>query len=299
MADIRTIIQQTTREFTACGSSSPRLDAELLLMHFLKVDRVQLFIHQERELSEEERTGFSLWSERRCKGEPVAYITGVKEFWSLVFEVNREVLIPRPETECLVEEVMRCCGQESGNLRIIDIGTGSGAIAVVLSRELSGSCVVATDISRGALAIARKNAVSHGVAERIEFLEGELFALATGEFDMIVSNPPYIPDHVYPLLPAGIREFEPRQALVAGPDGTLFHREIIQRGLDYLKAGGWICMEIGEGQRNLVDSLLRETGAFEEIHCRQDYGGLDRVVAAKKTTAGAGAGAKDERWTRS
>jgi release factor glutamine methyltransferase len=287
MADIRTIIQQTTREFTTCGSPSPRLDAELLLMHFLKIDRVELFTHQERELSEEERTGFSSWSQRRRRGEPIAYITGMKEFWSLVFEVNREVLIPRPETECLVEEVIRRCGQESGNLRIIDLGTGSGAIAVVLSRELPGACVVATDISRGALTVAHRNAETHGVSERIEFLEGDLFAQATGEFDVIVSNPPYIPDEIYPTLPKGIQEFEPRQALVAGPNGTDFHRKIIQEGKERLKAGGWICMEIGEGQRELVDALFLETCAFEEIHCRQDYGGIDRVASARKSAAGA------------
>ena len=141
MTDIRTLLHRTTRELTAGGSPSPRLDAEVLLMNFLKTDRVQLYMHPERELPEEECAGFTLWVERRRRGEPVAYITGEKEFWSLFFEVNRDVLIPRPETECLIEEVLKYYGREAGPLRIIDLGTGSGAIGVVLAAEIPvGPC---------------------------------------------------------------------------------------------------------------------------------------------------------------
>lgn len=282
MTDIRTILLQTTRDLTACGSPSPRLDAEVLLMRFLKTDRLQLCTHPERNLTEGESVGFARWVERRRRGEPVAYIVGEKEFWSLIFQVNHEVLIPRPETECLIEEVLECCCREAGDLRIIDIGAGSGAIGIALASEMPAARVVATDISRGALEVAGQNAVIHGVADRMEFLHGDLFASASGTFDCIVSNPPYIPDDVYPRLPAGIREFEPRQALIAGPDGTAFHREIIRGGAHRLKAGGWVFLEIGEGQKGLVEALFREEGFYDTIRCRRDHGGVERVAAARK-----------------
>jgi release factor glutamine methyltransferase len=280
--DIRTILHRTARELTASGSPSPRLDAEVLLMHFLKVDRLQLCMHPEREVSEAEIAGFALWVERRRRGEPVAYITGEKEFWSLRFVVNREVLIPRPETECLVEEVLNCRDREARNLRILDIGTGSGAIGVVLAVEIPSARVIATDISPEALKVARRNAENHAVADRMEFLQGDLFAAASGSFDFIVSNPPYIPDDAYPLLPEGIREFEPREALIAGPDGVDFHRGIIREAAHRLKGGGGIFLEIGEGQRELVEMLFRTEGCYDEIRFRKDYGGTERVAAARK-----------------
>jgi release factor glutamine methyltransferase len=282
MTDIRTILLQTTRDLTASDSPSPRLDAEVLLMRFLKTDRLELLTHPERSLTEREAAGFARWVERRRRGEPVAYIVGEKEFWSLVFHVSREVLIPRPETECLIEEVLERYGRETGGLRIIDIGTGSGAIGIALARELPASRVVATDISQGALEVASLNAVAHGVADRMEFLHGDLFASAPGTFDLIASNPPYIPDEIYPLLPAGIREFEPRQALIAGPDGTAFHREIIREGAHRLKAGGWIFLEIGDGQKELVEALFRDEGIYDTIRFRKDYGGIDRVAVARR-----------------
>jgi release factor glutamine methyltransferase len=282
MTDIKTILQRTARDLAASGSLSPRLDAEVLLMHVLKVDRLQLCLHPERNLTGEEAAGFARGVERRRRGEPVAYILGEKEFWSLRFEVSREVLIPRPETECLIEEVVRWYSRESGELRMIDIGTGSGVIGVVLAVEFPSARVVATDISPGALGVARRNAAGHGVGGRIDFLQGNLFAAASGTFDIIVSNPPYIPVDVYPLLPAGIREFEPREALVAGPDGAAFHREIIREGAHRLKAGGRIFLEIGEGQRDLVEALFRDEGVYDDIRIRRDYGGMDRVALARK-----------------
>ncbi len=282
MTDIRTILQRTTRSLTEAGSPSPRLDAEVLLMRFLEIDRLQLCLQPERELSEGDAVGFAGWVERRIMGEPVAYILGEKEFWSLRFEVSREVLIPRPETECLVEEILRFCRPPGEGLRVIDIGTGSGVIAVVLSRELPAARVVATDLSAGAIAVARGNALAHGVAERMDFFPGDLLAAVSGDFDIICSNPPYIPEDEYAILPAGIRDFEPRGALIAGPDGLDFHRRIIREGLNRLKAGGRIFLEIGEGQRNPVEALFRDEGGYDDISFRKDYGGIDRVVSAQK-----------------
>jgi release factor glutamine methyltransferase len=282
MTDIRTILQRAARDLNASGSPSPRLDAEVLLMHFLKIDRLQLFAHPERELAEEEAAGFARWVGRRSQGEPVAYILGEKEFWSLRFEVGREVLIPRPETECLIEEVLRYYSPPGDGLRILDIGTGSGAIGVVLARELPAAWVAATDILPGALAVARRNALTHGVADRMTFLEGDLFASVSGNFDIICSNPPYVPEDKYDLLPAGIREFEPQGALIAVPDGVDFHRKIIREGAHRLKAGGRIFLEIGEGQRDRIEALFREGGGYGDVDCRKDYGGMDRVASARR-----------------
>jgi len=282
MTDIRTTLQRAARDLNASGSPSPRLDAEVLLMRFLGMDRLQLSMQPERELAGEEVAGFARWVERRSLGEPIAYILGDKEFWSLRFEVGREVLIPRPETECLIEEVLRFYRPPGEGLRVLDIGTGSGAIGVVLARELPAARVAATDISPGALAVARRNALSHGVADRMEFFQGDLFAAVSGDLDIICSNPPYIPEDQYDLLPAGIRNFEPPGALIAGPDGVAFHRRIIREGLNRLKAGGRIFLEIGEGQRDRVEALFREEGGYGDIDCRKDYGGVDRVASARR-----------------
>jgi release factor glutamine methyltransferase len=281
MTDIRTILHQTTHDLTTSGSHSPRLDAEVLLMRFLGMDRVQLLMQSERELSPGETAGFAHWVERRVLGEPVAYILGEKEFWSLLFEVGREVLIPRPETECLIEEVLRFYHPPGEDLQLLDIGTGSGAIGVVLARELPAARVVATDISPGALAVARRNAMAHGVEGRMDFFQGDLFAAASGDFDIICSNPPYIPEAEYAILPAGIRNFEPPWALIAGRDGLDFHRNIIREGVYRLKPSGRIFLEIGEGQRDRVESLFRDDG-YDEIFFRKDYGGADRVASARR-----------------
>jgi release factor glutamine methyltransferase len=285
MTDIRTTLQCAARDLNASGSPSPRLDAEVLLMRFLGMDRLQLLMQPERELSQEEAAGFARWVERRSLGEPVAYILGDKEFWSLRFEVGREVLIPRPETECLIEEVLRFYRPPGEGLWVLDIGTGSGAIGIVLARELPAARVAATDVSPGAIAVAHRNARVHGVAGRMEFVQGDLFAAISGDWDIVCSNPPYIPEGVYSLLPAGIRDFEPREALIAGPDGLDFHRRIIREGGQRMKTGGRIFLEIGEGQKDRVAAIFREEGHYDDISFRKDYGGIDRVASARKKGA--------------
>jgi len=282
MTDIRTILQKTARELAAGGSPSARLDAGVLLMRFLGIDRLSLLAHPERELDERQAEEFAGWVARRRRGEPVAYITGVKEFWSLVFEVSPAVLIPRPETECLVEEALACLGSAAAGAWIVDIGTGSGAVAVALARERPDASLVATDFSADALAVARRNAQRRGVAERIEFREGDLFAGASGPFDLVVSNPPYIAEADYWLLPEGIRAFEPRQALLAGPKGTETHSRIIKEASRRLKPGGWLLLEIGENQADPVSDFFREAGFYDTIRVRKDYGGADRVLIARR-----------------
>ncbi|MCE5265500.1 MAG: peptide chain release factor N(5)-glutamine methyltransferase [Deltaproteobacteria bacterium] len=282
MTDIRTILRRATHDLSASGSPSPRLDAEVLLARLLGIDRTRIILEPGRELSAGEEAEFARAIERRRLGEPVSYILGEKEFWSLRFEVGSEVLIPRPETECLVEELLRHYRAPRPGLRILDIGTGSGAIAIVLARELPEARVAATDISPGAIAVASRNAAAHGVAGRIEFFQGDLFATAAGEWDIICSNPPYVPEDEYERLPAGIRDFEPREALIAGPEGLDFYRRIIREGPRRLKPGGRIFLEIGEGQRDAVEALFRDAGGYEEISFRKDYGGIDRVASARK-----------------
>lgn len=270
-------------ELTASGSDSPRLDADVLVMHLLKIDRTELLAHPEREITEKQYRDFIKFIERRKTGEPVSYITGDKEFWSLNFKVAKDVLIPRPETECLIEEVLRFYSFPSDGLRICDIGTGSGVIAIVLAKELPSVRVMATDNSAGALAVAAENALRHGVAGRIDFFKTDILAGVSGDFDVICSNPPYISDDEYPSLPEGIRNFEPREALVAGAKGLAVHRKIIAEGTRRLKAGGRIFIEIGAGQKDAVISIFIEEGGYCDIHCRKDYGGMDRVLSARRS----------------
>ncbi len=280
--DIKTMLAEATLQLTDSGSDSPRLDADVLLMHVLKIDRVRLLSHPEITITEEQRKAFTELVERRKKGEPVSYITAHKEFWSLPFKVTKDVLIPRPETECLIEEVLRFYPSPSGSLRICDIGTGSGIIAIVLAKELPSVRIVATDNSEGALLVASENAFSHGVGERIEFFKTDILAGISGDFDIICSNPPYISEEEYLLLPEGIRHFEPRDALVAEEGGLAVHRKIIAEGACRLKPGGRIFIEIDERQKDAVISLFEDQGKYCDIDCRRDYGGMYRVISARR-----------------
>lgn len=280
--DIRTLLSNCTLALAESGASSPRLDCELFLMRLLAIDRVHFLSHPEHEITEEQAAALERLVVRRKGGEPVSYIMGEKEFWSLRFAVTPAVLIPRPETECLIEEALCLYPPPGAGLRICDIGTGSGIIAVVLAKELPLARIVATDISAGALAVAQKNAALHGVSGRVEFRQSDVFSDIAGDFDMICSNPPYITDDGYDRLPAGIRNFEPRGALAAGPDGLAVYRRMIGEAKNHLKKGGRIFLEISEEQRNQVTALLREAGVYTDIRCRSDYGGMDRVLSARK-----------------
>ena len=279
--NIRDILRQAATELTESGSGSPRLDAEVLLAAYLKTERLELYKAPEKLLGEEEIAGFGNWLSRRLAGEPVAYIVGAKEFWSLLFEVNREVLIPRPETEILVEEALLAANDMPGELRILEIGAGSGAVCVALARELPAARLVATDISAAALAVARRNALAHGVADRIDFLCGDLYAPVVGAFDLIVSNPPYIAAEEFEQLPRGVRDFEPGLALVAPEGGTACHREIIAGSRRHLRKTGWLLLEMGAGQKELIAELLNKSGVYEPSTARCDYGGVERVIKAR------------------
>lgn len=265
------------------GIITARLDAEVLLGHCLNRGRVELYRNGDYVPSNEELSAVNQGLARRLEGEPVAYIIGKKEFWSLEFEVNQSVLIPRPETEFLVENVVELVKQnQSSPVKILEIGTGSGAISVAIASELKNGQVFAMDISGAALAIARMNARRHGVASRVFFFCGDNGKPLKEKFDFVVSNPPYISEGEYEYLPREVRNFEPKEALLAGFEGTEFHQEIINNVGPYIKKGGWLVMEIGYGQSKAVERMLRQNGKYDYMSTKRDYAGIDRVVVAKR-----------------
>jgi len=277
------LLHGAEEELRRKGFSTARLDAEILLAHQLGMDRTGLYIHFHDVPEEREAEGFQSLVERRLKEEPVAYILGRKEFWSLRIEVGPGVLIPRPDTEILVEEVLGAVGKlGKEDPDILEIGTGSGAVAIALAKELVRARIVATDVSGAALRQAEKNATAHEVADRIQFVQGDLFEPIGEKFDIIASNPPYISEEIYENLPKGVRLFEPREALLAGPLGTEYHEALVRGSGIHLRKSGWILMEIGEGQRPEIEEMLRASGMYEEIVIRSDYAGLPRVVGARR-----------------
>lgn len=248
-----------------------RLDAELLLAHVLDAPRATVIARDDRVLTPEEQGDFERLLARRVAGEPLAYLTGTREFWSLELEVTKDVLVPRPETELLVE-----WGAALGGAAILDLGTGSGAIALALARERPQARVAAVERSAAALAVARRNAAAHGLA--VEFLEGRWFEpLAGRRFDLIVSNPPYVAEDDPHL--ADLR-FEPRLALTAGADGLEALREIVAGARAHLNAGGWLLVEHGAAQGAAVRELFARAG-FAGVETRRDLAGHERATGGR------------------
>ncbi len=259
------------------GVEGARLDAELLLAEVLQLDRVGLYVNYDRPLEATELAAYRKLVGRRARREPVAYILGRSEFWSLPLAVSPEVLIPRPDTEVLVEEALQ---RADGENRILDVGTGSGAIAIALAHELPDAQVVAIDLSDAALAVAKENARSNSVAERISFQQGNLRHLPSGPFELIVANPPYIPQGDLASLQPDVRDYEPHLALAGGSDGLDCYRILAAQSLQCLTAGGWMLLEVGIGQAEDVRQLLMQEGLVD-VFCRNDYAGVARVVGGR------------------
>jgi release factor glutamine methyltransferase len=258
---------------------SARRDAELLLTHTLKKSRAWLLAHAEEELSGEQEANYTALVSLRRKGEPIQYITGETEFYGLPFRVTPEVLIPRPETEHLVEKVIELAARFQ-QPRIVDVGTGSGAIAVALAHECFFAVMTAIDISSRALAIAEENAERSGAS--IRFLEGDLLAPVAGEcFEIVVSNPPYVPSGDRASLSVEVREYEPALALFAGDDGLDVYRRLIPAAFVSLTPGGYVALEIGYGQSKAITELLARSG-FEQIEFVPDLQGIPRVACARR-----------------
>ena len=268
------LLQWTADYFRGKGVESPRLDAELLLSATLEMDRVALYVNFERPLNTDELTYYREKVRRRANREPLQYILGETEFWSLPFTVNPSVLIPRADTEVLVEEALK---RIDGCSTVLDIGTGSGAVAVALAHEKPGLSVTALDCSECALEVARGNARRNGVEERITCLAGDLNSLPSGPFDMIVSNPPYIPSRDWEQLMPEVRDHEPRLALDGGDDGLEAYRRIAVQAVQVLLPGGWLLVEVGIGQATVVNALFRAAG-LTGVEQRNDYAGIPRVV---------------------
>jgi release factor glutamine methyltransferase len=269
------------------GLENSRLDAEVLLRHTLDMEREQLYMNGDATISPGQEAKFRELVARRSRREPVAYITGHKEFWSLDFLVTPAVLIPRPETELLVEVALRYARQLAieSSVKVLDIGTGSGAISVCLAKELAAAQIVAVDISPVALAVARVNAERHGVADRIRFLPGDLFAPLKPPpktFDLIVSNPPYIRSGELSMLAPEIHGWEPMIALDGGPDGLDTCRRIIEESHTYLTTGGSLVLEIGADMASDVAELFSRSSCYGPVSVYQDCAGKDRVIAAIK-----------------
>lgn len=277
------VLHRAAEKLRKKGCPTPRLDAEILLSHQTGMTRTGLYVRFHDSLEGDEMEGFLGLIERRTRGEPVAYITGRKEFWSLLFEVSLGVLIPRPDTEILVEEALRVAGDPGRkDLDILEIGTGSGAVGIALAKELKHARIVATDVSEKALHWAKKNAAAHAVADRIRYIQGNLFEPLSAKFDIIVSNPPYISEETFENLPPGVRVFEPKEALMAGPKGTEFHDALIRGSRDHLRDGGWLLMEMGDGQKAGVEVMLNDIALYEEITFTADYAGWPRVAGARR-----------------
>ncbi|MBW2101229.1 MAG: peptide chain release factor N(5)-glutamine methyltransferase [Deltaproteobacteria bacterium] len=284
---IKRLLEVTAEYLKTKGIENPRLDAEVLLAQTLGLDRVGLYLRLDQPLTEKELSGYRSLVRRRAAREPLQYITGRQEFWSLAFKVTPDVLIPRPETEVLVEEALRRipAGAQGMPLRILDLGTGCGAVAVAVAKEREHARVWATDISSGALSVAEENAALHGVAGRITFLPGNLFAPLAGLglfFHLIVSNPPYVRSDELAELAPEVRDFEPPGALDGGPDGLAIVREILTRAPDYLAPGGWVLVEMAPPQEQAASAFVRGLGAYEEPVHIKDYQDRFRVLGAQK-----------------
>lgn len=286
---IKDLLQVTTDYLKKKAIDSPRLTADILLAHQLKTDRMALYLNFDRPLAENEVAGYRLLIKRRLQREPLQYITGVQEFWSLEFIVDSRVLIPRPETELLVELTIEALKNfsslEESSLRILDLGTGCGAVAISVAKEVQSAKIYATDISADALKVARINARKHGVSDRINFLQGDFWE-ALGDqrltFDIVLSNPPYIASEEYEDLSPEIRNYEPRLALIGHEGGMHAIEKILFEAPPFMNPGGWIMVEMAPNQTDRAMTLLEKTAAYGEKTRVRDYSHHYRVVTAQK-----------------
>lgn len=308
------LLRWTTDYFHTKGVSEPRASAEVLLAHTLGVSRLDLYLRYDQPLNSEELARFKALVVRRREGAPVAYLTGHREFWSLDFQVTPAVLIPRPETETLVAAAVEV-GKEFGGggqgrrapapspmpppptpygedveagLKParwgIEIGVGSGAVVVALAKELPQVHWIGVDISAAALEVAQDNARRHGALDRVQLLQGDLLSAfkPQASFDLLVANLPYVPRRMWETLPRDIKHFEPREAFLGGEDGLDLIRPFIRQAHLYIKTGGWVLLEVGDGQAEKVEGLLQQSGAYDRMESIKDFNGIERVVRARR-----------------
>ena len=285
MAEVWTIgkiLKWTEEYFQKAQLDSPRLDAEVLLAYVLnQPERIYLYVHFDQPLEQPELTAYRECIKRRVQHEPVAYITGHRDFMGLDFKVTKDTLIPRPDTEILVEAVLQRLPAAGENSTLADIGTGTGAICLSLLNYLPKLRAMAVDISPGALAVAQENSVSLGLSQRVEFLQGDLLAplKAKGELlNTIVSNPPYIPKADIATLASDVKAYEPMGALDGGEDGLDFYRRLLAESGDLLKDGGFLAMEVGIHQAHQLEALAKDMSQWGKCEILRDLAGIERVV---------------------
>jgi len=283
------LLNWTTDFLREKGTDSPRLDAEVLLAHARGCQRIELYTAFEEEANESLREAFRDLVRRRSAGTPVAYLVGHREFFSLSFQVTPDVLIPRPESELLVVRTLDLAkteGAEDGRLRIADVGTGSGILAVCCAKHLAEASVTAIDISSTALQVARANAKEHGVDKRVDFIESDLFAEQPTNpeflYDLIVSNPPYVASSEMDLLDLGVKQYEPHLALDGGEQGTEVIARLIPQAAERLRLGGWLLMEVGPYNAAQVEQLVGDHDGLELQVTIPDLAGHPRVVQGQK-----------------
>jgi release factor glutamine methyltransferase len=300
--DVCSALKEGMARLRGANVPSSTLAAELLLMHVLGRDRAWIYAHPEEPLDSAAAENYFGLLERRAAGEPTQYLTGKQEFWGLEFEVTPAVLIPRPETEHVVEVALERLGEERGikinmrtgapmpALRVADVGTGSGCIAIALAHELPHAAIVATDISSDALAVARRNAERHHVAGRIRFVQTDLLqdrlreSRAAGDselFDLIVSNPPYVARNEAAELPREVRDHEPEAALFGGPTGTELYARLIEEAAELLAERGILVLELGYNCADAVRAILSRQRAWVNVSITNDLAGIPRVIAAE------------------
>ncbi|MEW6189258.1 MAG: peptide chain release factor N(5)-glutamine methyltransferase [Actinomycetota bacterium] len=291
MFQVRTLMVRDALKLVASrlkkhGVEGARLEAELLLQHILNLSRADLYLYSDRFLTTWEKAFLREAIQHRIQGMPIQYIIGWQAFRHLNLRVRPGVFIPRPETELLVEQVIDVAKSMVKPLTIVDVGTGSGAIALTIAHEVPQARVHALDISERALKLAEENARLHNLEDKIIFVRSELFENLDPnlleEVDIIVSNPPYIREKEIEKLPKEIRDFEPRPALSGGIDGLKIHKRIIADSPRYLREGGFLALEVGFDQAQKVSEILHGSGNFEDIRVLRDYSGMDRVVSAVK-----------------
>lgn len=279
--EINSLVADARRRFRSAGieADEAALDARLLAQHLLNWDAARLLTHGDEPAPRDFQDAFELLVARRVAREPLAYITGTREFWQLAIEVTPAVLIPRPETELLIEAALEHC-ERLHPLRIVDVCTGSGCVAIALAREFGKASLVAADISADALDVARRNVARHGLSSRIGLVQTDLLAGVPGPADLIVANPPYVPSTDAATLQPEVRDFEPRGALFAGPDGLQMVRRLVTESPPLLEPGGMLMFEFGAGQGGAVMELIARASALELVELRNDLQDLPRVAVA-------------------
>jgi release factor glutamine methyltransferase len=276
---LKEALSQAVSGLTSQDVPSPRMNAELLLMFTLGCDRAYLFAHPERDLSAEESSRYETVLAERARGVPAQYITGHQEFWGMDLIVSPAVLIPRPETEHVIETALGLLPAPGAGIRIVDVGTGSGAIALALAREFPKAEIHATDISPVALEIARANAARLELNNQVQFHNADLLQGLSGSFDLVASNPPYVGESEEDQVQLEVRKFEPRTAVFAGELGTEVIARLIPQALEKLRPGGWLVLEISGTIADQVQSLLK---GWDELKVIPDLQGIPRVVRARK-----------------